>query len=199
MISNKEKPPNLDFESNANSLEVVERAKKFEQFENVLKQAKEVVELLKQEKLFITTVESCTGGGLAYFLTNISGASEVMRGGLVTYSNDEKMIYGIPKETIDKFTVYSNEVAEAMAQAGIQASSKADIGVGITGSISRVDPLNPNSKPGEVYVAVISGNEILSKKFIFTDAGERYEIKNLAISEALKIIKKMINKIKKIE
>ncbi len=155
---------------------------------NLLELAAQVVRILRERNLFITTVESCTGGGLAYFITNISGASEVMKGARVTYSNEEKVATGVPAEIIEKHTVYSLEVAEAMAEAGIRAAVRADIGVGITGSISRVDPANPNSQPGEVYIAVKFGEKIISRKFVFADEGERWEVKERAIAEALRMV-----------
>lgn len=68
--------------------------------------ASQVVNKLRQDGLFITTVESCTGGGLANAITNISGASEVIKGAFVTYSNEQKIALGVPQEIIDKYTVY---------------------------------------------------------------------------------------------
>src|SRR4030042_5176384 len=155
---------------------------------NLLELAAQVVQVLREKDLFITAVESCTGGGLAYFITNISGSSEVMKGARVTYSNEEKVALGVPSEVIERHTVYSLETAEAMAEAGIRAAVCADIGVGITGSISRVDPANPNSQPGEVYIAVTSGTKTLSRKFVFADEGERWEVKERAIAEALRMV-----------
>ena len=154
-------------------------------------QATEVVTTLQQKGLYITTVESCTGGGLANWITNISGSSEVMQGANVTYSNQAKIALGVPEAVIDEFTVYSLQTAQAMAVAGLQVPFKADISVGITGSISRVDPANPNSTPGEVYIAVAAkGHEQLkqAKKFIFADQGERWEVKDRAIGEALTMV-----------
>lgn len=154
----------------------------------ILELSAKVVQVLREKDLFITTVESCTGGGLAYFITNISGASEVMKGARVTYSNEEKVALGVPADVIDRYTVYSVETAVAMAEAGIRVAVRADIGVGITGSISRVDPDNPNSQPGEVYIAVKFGEKIFSRKFVFADEGERWEVKERAIYEALLMV-----------
>jgi len=151
----------------------------------LLKLAAQVVQALREKDLFIATVESCTGGGLAYFITNISGASEVMKESFVTYSNEAKLKLGVSVEVIDRYSVYSIETAEAMAEAGIRAAVRADIGVGITGSISRVDPANPNSQPGVVYIAVKFGEKTISRKFTFADEGERWEVKERAIAEAL--------------
>lgn len=152
-----------------------------------LELAAEVVNRLRQGKLFITTVESCTGGGLANAITNISGASEVIKGAFVTYSNEQKIALGVPREIIDEHTVYSLQTAEAMAQIGLAAAVSADVSVGITGSISRADPNNPNSLPGIIYVAVKYKDRTNSQVFNFTE-GERWEIKEKAIGEALKMV-----------
>ncbi len=147
----------------------------------------QVVGRLRQDNLFITTVESCTGGGLANAITNISGASEVIKGAFVTYSNEQKIALGVPAEVIDVHGVYSLQTAEAMARVGLQRAVSADIAVGITGSISRADPNNPNSVPGIIYVAVVFGDRTAAQVLSFTE-GERWEIKDRAIGEALGMV-----------
>ena len=52
----------------------------------------EVIELLKKKGLTISTMESCTGGGVVNALTNVPGASEVLQFSAVTYSNEYKAI-----------------------------------------------------------------------------------------------------------
>lgn len=178
-----------DFEQKENFLDYLEKK---ESKEEVLKLSDQVVKTLREKNLFIATVESCTGGGLVDSITNISGASEVMKESFITYSNEAKIKLGIPAKTIDQYTVYSLEVAEAMAEAGLKAAVRAEVGVGITGSISRVDPSNPNSQPGVVYIGVKFGDKTISRKFVFADKGERWEIKEKVIIEALKMILKII-------
>lgn len=101
----------------------------------------------------ITTMESCTSGQVASLITDTEGASAVMPGAFITYSNAAKIRMGVPAETIDAFGVYSAETAAAMACACRQ-SCGTDIGVGITGSFANVDPNNADSAPGEVYFAI---------------------------------------------
>ncbi len=79
-----------------------------------------------------------------------------------------------------------------MASAGLKAAVRAEVAVGITGSISRVDPANPNSNPGEVYIAVKFNDKVISKKFVFIDKAERWEVKNRAITEALKMVLEIV-------
>ena len=75
----------------------------------------EIIRLLKEKGLYISTMESCTGGGLVNALTNIEGSSEVLKYSAVTYSNEFKIKMGVSSEVIDKYSVYSIETANEMA------------------------------------------------------------------------------------
>jgi nicotinamide-nucleotide amidase len=167
---------------------IVARERSFPNFEL----ASRVVGTLRERGLHITTVESCTGGGLANAITNISGASEVIRGAFVTYANDQKIALGVPFEIIDEHTVYSLQTAQAMAEAGLRAAVRADIGVGITGSISRVDPNNPNSTPGVIYAAVVFEGRTRAQVLRYTE-GERWEIKDKAVADTLVMVLDILN------
>jgi PncC family amidohydrolase len=149
--------------------------------------AEKLVDELKRKDFFITTVESCTGGALADSITNIEGAGDVMKDGFVTYSNEAKIALGVPKQIIDTHSVYSKETAIAMAEAGMTRSVRADVSVAITGTIAKADPSNPNSKPGEIYVAVKSRNHI-SAKLLKIEAEERIDAKDEIIHRALELI-----------
>ena len=153
--------------------------------------AEQVVLELKTKGLYITTVESCTGGGLAYYITNIPGASDIMKDSVVTYSNEAKIALGVPAEIINQFTVYSKETAEAMAMAGLQKSVRADIGIGITGSISRIDPNNPNSQPGKIYIAIQYKDKKITKELDVV-AESRFDVKQKIIEESLLLVLEVI-------
>ena len=136
--------------------------------------AKLVIQRLKERGLVITTVESCTGGGLANALTNVPGASEVLRDAFVTYSNEAKIALGVPPEVIEAHTVYSQQCAVAMADAGIERSVGANFAVGVTGSLDRPDPANPgSSRPGEVHVALTYTSGRFSQSTVYTVSLEK--------------------------
>ena len=101
----------------------------------------------------ITFMESCTGGQLSSLITDTEGSSAVLKGALVTYSNEAKILHGVPKELLEQYGVYSSQTACAMAQAALSLY-RADMAVGVTGSFGNVDPNNPDSVPGEAYFAV---------------------------------------------
>ena len=91
-----------------------------------------VVRLLKEKHLTITSAESATSGLFASSITEVPGASEVLKYAYVTYSNEAKIALGVPAETIDTYGVVSAETAEAMAIAA-RAACGADIAISVTG------------------------------------------------------------------
>lgn len=112
------------------------------------------VRILQEKGLFVTTVESCTGGGIANAITNVVGSSEVMKQAFITYSTAAKLQLGVPLHTIQRNSVYSIETAMAMVTAGLQKAVRADISVGVTGSLTRVDQVNEGSELGGVFLAI---------------------------------------------
>ena len=125
----------------------------------IRKDYEKLTKLLIEKHMTITTMESATAGQLASLITDTEGSSAVLKGAFVTYCNEAKIMQGVPKEIIDRYTVYSKETAEAMAKACIKAY-QADIGIGVTGTMGNVDPDNQaSSVPGQVYFAIgIEGN-----------------------------------------
>ncbi len=94
---------------------------------------KELVLKLISKGYKISTAESCTGGMLAATIINVPMASKVIDESVVTYANEAKIKYcSVNPKTIEELGVVSEEVAGQMAR-GIAWSSKADVGVGISG------------------------------------------------------------------
>ena len=119
-----------------------------------------LTKLLIDRKYTITTMESATSGQIASLITDTEGSSAVLKGAFITYSNEAKILQGVPAETIEKYTVYSRETAEAMAAACMKAYGARN-GIGVTGTMGNVDPANPDaSVPGQVYFAIGMDNGI---------------------------------------
>ncbi len=116
---------------------------------------KEIVEILTRNKETISTMESCTGGAIVNEITNIPGASEILKYSAITYANEYKIKMGVDKETIDKYTVYSEEVAKEMSKV-ISDYTLSDYGIGITGKLNRVDKYNPYGTDDMVYISIYS-------------------------------------------
>ena len=118
---------------------------------------RDVVNLLIEKKMTIATMESCTGGFVVSSITDIDGSSNVLKFSAVTYSNEYKIKMGVSKEVIDKYSVYSINVAREMAKK-ISNFANSDIGVGITGKINRVDENNLFGDNNKIFYAIYDKN-----------------------------------------
>ena len=101
----------------------------------------------------VATMESCTGGFVASEITNIEGASEVLRYSAVTYSNEYKIKMGVDPKIIDKYSVYSKETARDMSKK-ISEFAHSDYGLGVTGKLNRPDENNRHGADNLVYVSL---------------------------------------------
>lgn len=155
---------------------------------------KEIVELLIQRKETISTMESCTGGMVANAITNIPGASEIFQLGIVSYSNHMKEKYGMDPSIIEKYTVYSMEVAREMARLAT-VNGESDYGVGITGTLNRQDPNNPTDKMNMVYFAIYDKKEDLYlEQTLSVSSLDRVENKGLVMRLIVMKLKECLNK-----
>ena len=113
----------------------------------------EVIKILTEKNKTTATMESCTGGGVVNAITNIEGASDVLKFSAVTYSNEYKIKLGVSSDTIDKYSVYSVEVAREMAL-NISKFAESNYGIGITGKLNRVDKNNPYGSDNITFVSI---------------------------------------------
>lgn len=114
---------------------------------------KKIVSKLKDNNKYISTMESCTGGEVASSITDIEGASDVLKFSAVTYSNEYKIKMGVDSDLIDKYSVYSSEVASNMALS-ICNYTNSNYGIGVTGKINRADSRNNYGKDNIVFVCI---------------------------------------------
>lgn len=114
---------------------------------------KEIVELLIKNHKTIATMESCTGGFIASSITDIEGASEVLRFSAITYSNEYKIKLGVSAKTIDTYSVYSMNVAREMAK-NISEFAQSDYGIGITGKVNRKDENNLFGDDNKIFYSI---------------------------------------------
>jgi len=128
--------------------------------------------LLREKKLKIGTVESCTSGLLANNLVSVSGASDYYEGSLLTYSYKLKEeILGISNATLIENGAVSEHVASEMAQNGLR---KLDVDIcisttGIAGPLGGTE-----DKPvGLVWIGLATKKGVKARKFQFGDNRER--------------------------
>lgn len=137
----------------------------------------ELTRMLIVSGISVATMESCTSGLIASLITDTEGASEVFRGGYVTYCNEAKINAGVDSGVICKYGVYSEETALCMAVRAREIFGT-DIGIGVTGSFGNADPANDDSLPGIVHFAIVY-NDMSVKETISLPVGDRYMHKML--------------------
>lgn len=117
--------------------------------------AEHTVKLLIEKGVSLAAAESCTGGELEARITDIPGASAVLRGGVVVYTNEAKhLLLGIPRDTLEKYGAVSREVAAELAER-VRLKLGAQLGVGITGLAG---PDGDGRNPvGTVFVSLSDG------------------------------------------
>lgn len=150
-----------------------------------------VIELLKDKKLELTTVESCTGGALTARLVNVPGASEVLKQGLITYSNKAKRKFTlVKKSTLKTEGAVSARTAREMAQ-GAVASTSCDVSVSVTG-LAGPDGGTKEKPVGLVYIGCCCKDKTEVREFHFN--GNRSKIREQAVVQALILLRESILK-----
>ena len=152
---------------------------------------KEIVDILSKNHLKIATMESCTGGGIANEITNISGSSSVLEESYVTYSNNAKIKHGVSYGVIARNTVYSDATAIEMAKA-VKKLSNADVTIGVTGQLGRIDPNNPVDKLNYVWYAISLNSNIIVREIHVPD-DNRQNQKKFVIEEIANTLLEELN------
>lgn len=110
-------------------------------------------QLLLDPKATICTAESCTGGQVAAYITNVSGSSAYFKGSIVAYANEVKQQFlNVPQTTLDKYGAVSEETALAMA-AGARKVMQTTYAIATTG-VAGPDGGTPTNPVGTVWIAV---------------------------------------------
>lgn len=108
---------------------------------------------LREKGLTLAAAESCTGGLIAKRMTDLPGASQVFRGGVVSYTNAVKAnVLGVPQALLDKYGAVSEPVARAMAE-GVRCITGADLAVSVTG-VAGPESDDRGNPVGTVYIAL---------------------------------------------
>jgi len=127
-----------------------------------------VGKLLNDNKLTVSTAESCTGGKIASLITSVPGSSGWFRGSVVAYDNSIKTgILGVSKETLRLYGAVSAETAGEMAR-GARRLMGTDYSVAVTGIAGPTG--GTAEKPvGTVWIAIDSERGVVTEKQIFAD------------------------------
>ena len=145
--------------------------------------AKVLIDEFASRGLTVSFAESCTGGLAAKLVTDIPGASFVMRGSAVTYASDTKAsVLGVSADVIEKYGVVSEECAAEMAE-GARRLFGSDIAVSVTGIAG---PGGDGALPcGHVCFGISSKRGVRTASAEFGASRSRQTIRSLAAGRAL--------------
>jgi PncC family amidohydrolase len=155
--------------------------------------AAEIIDIMREKKLTLGTVESATGGLIAHLITNVPGSSDVFQGSIVSYSNEIKMkLVGVKAATLKKYGAVSAQVAEEMAASG-RKTLGVDICIADTG-IAGPTGATPEKPVGLFYLGLSHYGGTYNRKHLFT--GTREENKQQAALTALAWIREYFSDLK---
>lgn len=144
---------------------------------------RQLIGKLRDKQLTFSACESITGGLFTSQIVSESGASDVFRGAVVSYTNEVKQhVVNIPKEILERFGAVSEECARSMAERS-RVLMGSDLSISFTG-VAGNEPVDGHSN-GTVFIAVSSKEgPTLCEKLNLT--GKRNEIRQQATKQGLK-------------
>jgi len=153
----------------------------------------EVGDLLRRKKATLAAAESCTGGLISHWLTNVPGSSDYLLFSGVTYSNDAKIkILAVSPETIEQHGAVHEETAKEMAE-GARKRMGATYGISTSG-IAGPDGGTDEKPVGTVCIGLSTHDS--SSAFRYTlNYGERFRNKTMFAMVALNLLRRELLKV----
>ncbi len=138
----------------------------------------------------VSCAESCTGGGVAFAFTSVSGSSDWFNQSWITYSNDaKKRTLGVSEQTLQEFGAVSKQTVKEMAE-GVRGNSGAQLVVTISG-IAGPGGGSAEKPVGTVWFGFMCGAMSEQIKQVFS--GDRDEVRQHAIAFAMTHLVKMLS------
>ena len=147
---------------------------------------------LQSHGMMLATAESCTGGGVASAVTEISGSSGWFDRGFVTYSNQAKVdMLSVSTDTLARFGAVSEATVREMV-AGALRHSQAQIALAVSG-IAGPGGGTAEKPVGTVWFAwgIKDGVSVARMHQL---AGSRAEIRAQAVHIALQGVLELLGK-----
>ncbi|MGE0171238.1 MAG: CinA family protein [Oligoflexales bacterium] len=143
--------------------------------------------LLSKRSLMIATAESCTGGLVGSFLTELPGSSQYYSGGVIAYSDAVKTtLLKVPKAVIDEKGAVSPEVAHLMAEGAANAFN-VSLSISVTGIAGPTG--GTETKPvGTIYCGFKVFQKTVTHRFNFS--GNRNQVR---MQTVLSCLNKMVD------
>jgi len=146
-----------------------------------------VVAMLVEQRNTVALAESCTGGFIAHRLTNVPGASAVLKCGLVTYSNDSKIeLLGVSELSIAQYGAVSEVVAREMAEGALRRC-KTDYAIAVTG-IAGPGGGSKEKPVGTVFIALADADGTVVKQKL--NPFDRETFKSVTSQQALDLLRR---------
>lgn len=140
----------------------------------------------------LAVAESLTGGALASAVVSVPGASEVFRGGVVTYATQAKAdLLGVDRALLAARGAVDPEVALAMA-VGVAELFGSDVGVATTG-VAGPD-LQDGKEPGTVFVAVVARDRGVQLVRQLSLGGDRNAIRSATVTQAVGMLAEVVER-----
>jgi nicotinamide-nucleotide amidase len=129
--------------------------------------------LLRTRGLTLAVAESCTGGRIGDWITDVPGSSDYFLLGTAVYSNQAKeRVLGVTADTLARFGAVSTQTAEAMAR-GVRLAAGADLGLSTTG-IAGPGGGSAEKPVGTVCVGLAWDGGEWSRRFDLGDRGREW-------------------------
>jgi len=153
--------------------------------EALVELAARVIDLARRARLTIASAESCTGGLVGHVLTEVPGASDVFRGGIIAYADEVKVVsLGVLPSTLAAHGAVSAQTAVAMAE-GVRGALGVDLAVAVTG-IAGPSGGSADKPVGLTYVAVADATGHDIQRFHWD--GDRHANKVASVGAVLDIL-----------
>jgi nicotinamide-nucleotide amidase len=161
-------------------------------YDEIHETAKEVLNELTVRHLIISFAESCTGGLLSSFITDLNGSSQVYKTGIVAYSEEAKEEFlGVPDYVINNFGTVSIQCAKLMAEGVTEYD--ADIGVATSGVIG--ESIEGKLKGVAIIAVAFKGIQTFARELNLDPSKSRYELKLEIVHHALMMILETIEEV----
>ncbi len=148
-----------------------------------------VGELLSVRGLTLALAESCTGGLVGHWITNVPGSSTYYLGGVVAYASSVKVsLLGVPSDLLSRYGAVSEETALAMAR-GARRILSADVGLAVTGIAGPGG--GTDEKPvGLVFIALADIDDVWVERHVWS--GSRLLNKTQSAEAALDLLRRYL-------
>jgi len=146
--------------------------------------------LIKEKKATLAIGESCTGGLISHWLTNVPGSSDYFLFSGVAYSNEAKInVLGVSRETLERYGAVHEETVKEMAE-GARRLSGATYGIATSG-IAGPDGGTEDKPVGTVCIGIASPMGVEGRRFFFP-FGERARNKQIFAMTALDLLRRKL-------